>query len=336
VTSVSLNFIRSAWLALGLLAVALPTAAAAEALVGQPAPKFKPGEFVSGTPWPARRRERRVVLIHFFRTWDRPSEAQVPHLDRLHELYDARGLDVVAVTNEDPATARAFVERTSATHPVVAEKGDSSQRFGLLTGFPTAYLIDVEGVVRWRGNWAQEGEKTIVELLRSVVLRPKLPARFTDISAAVRVEDFARAATAIASAKKRDSTTQSDRAALDRMVAWVNDAGRADLARAAPAVADKDHYATWVVYDGVRARFEGFDVADEAEQLIRRLLVDTQRLREMKGGRALAEARERIRDLTPEKAVQSLRRAMAPYRGTRAAKRAKELIAALERKPDSD
>jgi thiol-disulfide isomerase/thioredoxin len=59
------------------------------------------------------------TLYAFFHTDCPTSEMTIPFLDRLQEIGDGRGLRVVAVSQDDPATTEAFVSRLGLTVPVL-------------------------------------------------------------------------------------------------------------------------------------------------------------------------------------------------------------------------
>ena len=122
----------------------------------------------------------RPVLLVFGATWCPHCQAEVAVLNRVQERFAGQGLAVLGVSaspigmdGRGPASLgdlERFVKTYGARYPHLYDAGLlGAQRYGV-RGFPTLYLVDGEGVVRY----AASGEVPEAELARAVqgVLAP--------------------------------------------------------------------------------------------------------------------------------------------------------------------
>jgi len=120
------------------------------------------------------------VLLVFGATWCSHCQAEVPVLNRVQDRFAGQGLEVLGVSaspigmdGRGPASLgdlERFVKTYGARYPHVYDAGLlGAQRYGV-RGFPTLYLVDGEGVIRY----AASGEVPEAELARAVqgVLAP--------------------------------------------------------------------------------------------------------------------------------------------------------------------
>jgi peroxiredoxin len=111
----------------------------------------------------------KVVLLNFWATWCGPCRAELPRFDRWQAKYQARGLQVLAISmDDDPALARGVVDKLGLHFPVVMGDSQLGSLYGGVFGLPVTYLIDRNGVVRRRIEGEAKSdvlEKEIVALL---------------------------------------------------------------------------------------------------------------------------------------------------------------------------
>jgi thiol-disulfide isomerase/thioredoxin len=91
----------------------------------------------------------KVVLIDFWATWCAPCIAIMPQVDALHKTYGPKGLEVMAISDEDPATIKKFKARRSEKYPVYLDpRREANSAYGVV-GIPTLVVIDRKGQVAY-------------------------------------------------------------------------------------------------------------------------------------------------------------------------------------------
>jgi peroxiredoxin len=87
----------------------------------------------------------KVVFLDFWATWCPPCRESLPKTQKLHKRFGAKGLAVVAITNEDRATAEAFCKKNGYSFPVYTDgPGTASLAFDVY-GIPTFAIVDRAG-----------------------------------------------------------------------------------------------------------------------------------------------------------------------------------------------
>ena len=120
--------------------------------VGQPAPAYAATSLAGDSVSLAGLRGD-VVLLNIWATWCHPCRTEIPELERLHQRFQSRGLEVIGVSvdvgGEDGAVA-AFGKEYGLTYPVWRDPdGRVSTLFAAL-GVPATYLIGRDGTLLWR------------------------------------------------------------------------------------------------------------------------------------------------------------------------------------------
>jgi peroxiredoxin len=95
----------------------------------------------------------RVVLLNVWATWCHPCREEIPILRALHEQYASRGLELVGVSVDargEEETIREFAKDFRMTYPLWLDPDERVQSTFLAIGVPATFLIDRNGVLRWR------------------------------------------------------------------------------------------------------------------------------------------------------------------------------------------
>ncbi|MCK5769813.1 TlpA disulfide reductase family protein [Algiphilus sp.] len=132
------------------------TAAAVE--VGEPAPPIT-GPRADGSSFELSELSGDIVYVDFWASWCAPCRAAMPRLDELHASLGARGFSVVGVNvDRKRRSAERMLEQVPVDFPVVFDpEGQWAERYAL-PGMPSGYLIDGDGVVRYRHTGYREGD----------------------------------------------------------------------------------------------------------------------------------------------------------------------------------
>lgn len=94
-----------------------------------------------------------VVLLNVWATWCIPCRREVPELQALHQKFEAKGLRVLGVSvdgGEADADVAAFAKDFQMTYPILRDPGERVLSVFRIQGVPASYLIDRQGIVRWR------------------------------------------------------------------------------------------------------------------------------------------------------------------------------------------
>ena len=119
----------------------------------------------------------RVVLVNLWATWCGPCVREMPDLARLAATYEALGLTVVALSDEDETTVLPFVKRT-ATDSIVglADLGGLPDPYARASSTrPVTFLIARDGTLKRLVVGGQTYEA--FEALVADELQPNLAAR---------------------------------------------------------------------------------------------------------------------------------------------------------------
>jgi peroxiredoxin len=94
-----------------------------------------------------------VVLLNVWATWCIPCRREIPELQALHQDYESKGLRIWGVSvdaGEADADVNAFIKDFSMTYIVLRDPAERVLSTFRIQGVPASYLIDREGIVRWR------------------------------------------------------------------------------------------------------------------------------------------------------------------------------------------
>ena len=87
----------------------------------------------------------KITVLDFWATWCGPCLASMPRLEKLARAHP--DVAVVTINLDDPVAARAVFDGHGYTMALVADDGDTSQRYGV-SSIPHTVIIDRGGVVR--------------------------------------------------------------------------------------------------------------------------------------------------------------------------------------------
>ncbi len=140
--------------------------------VGLPVPAYTAMSLAGDTVSIAGQRGK-VVLLNVWATWCHPCRDEIPELQGIHEKYRARGLELVGVsvdTDGADETIREFMRDYSMTYPVWRDPGERVSAQFHIVGVPTTFLIDREGVLRWRKTGPiKPGDATLTRALEQAL-----------------------------------------------------------------------------------------------------------------------------------------------------------------------
>lgn len=91
----------------------------------------------------------KVVLINFWATWCPYCRHEMPDMESFYRDYQAKGFEIVALSQDDDvAKVAAFIAKEAYHFPVALEPAGASAAFGGVSRLPTSFVIDKQGRVR--------------------------------------------------------------------------------------------------------------------------------------------------------------------------------------------
>ncbi|MCK0069994.1 DsbE family thiol:disulfide interchange protein [Kordiimonas laminariae] len=135
-------------------------------MIGKPVPTFEIPNLFDGQSalTDARLRSGKPVIVNFFASWCLPCRAEHENLVTLASGYT---VDVIGIAyKDDPEASRDFLDELG--NPYAAAGVDRDGRLAIdwgVSGVPETFLIDGEGVIRYRHWGPIVGDSLRVQLL---------------------------------------------------------------------------------------------------------------------------------------------------------------------------
>ncbi len=95
----------------------------------------------------------KVVLLNIWATWCHPCRTEIPELRQIHAKYQERGLELIGVSVDSDGTdesVRKFMADFQMTFPIWRDPEERISTRFLAVGVPATFLIDRDGILRWR------------------------------------------------------------------------------------------------------------------------------------------------------------------------------------------
>lgn len=120
--------------------------------VGAPAPAYGTVDLQGDSVYLSDLRDK-VVLLNVWATWCEPCREEIPALQALQEEYSPRGFEVVGVSIDfasERSKLRPFADSFGVTYTLWHDANDAVMRRFRVVGAPATFLIDRDGVLRWK------------------------------------------------------------------------------------------------------------------------------------------------------------------------------------------
>ncbi|HEX4145096.1 MAG TPA: M56 family metallopeptidase [Pirellulales bacterium] len=139
-----------------------------DAMEDQPPPAWQLADWLNTEPGgldPQKLRGK-VVLVDFWGTWCGPCRAMTPKLQALDEKYRDQGLVVLGIhTTKGAEEMPEYVKEHKIGWPQAADVDKATVGAWKVAGFPTLYLIDRWGNLRFADIYRDDAEAAVIELL---------------------------------------------------------------------------------------------------------------------------------------------------------------------------
>ena len=132
--------------------------------IGKTAPEIE-GEDIDGKPMKLSDYRGKVVLVSFWATWCGPCMAAVPHERSLVKRLDEKPFALLGINaDQDRDAVKPVIAKEGITWPSWWDGGSASGPIASqwnISVWPTLYLLDGQGVVRYKGDYlASQGVRT--------------------------------------------------------------------------------------------------------------------------------------------------------------------------------
>jgi len=110
----------------------------------------------------------KIALIHFWASWCPTCRGEMSALDAAGSKYRDKGVMPYSIgIGEKRETAEAYIKRLYLTYPVLLDPGSSTQKQFGISGIPTYYILDREGVIRYKilGEAERNGLDKMIQAL---------------------------------------------------------------------------------------------------------------------------------------------------------------------------
>jgi thiol-disulfide isomerase/thioredoxin len=92
----------------------------------------------------------KVVLVNFWATWCPPCRKEMPSMNRLAEKLAGKPFAILGVdAGESAEEVRAFLRQVPVNFPILLDEEGSSLKPWQVFVFPTSYIIDKQGRLRF-------------------------------------------------------------------------------------------------------------------------------------------------------------------------------------------
>ncbi len=154
----------------GCLAYANPAGAIEEGKAAPPA-EIK---LFDGSRFNLAEQAGKVVIINIWATWCAPCRAEMPALDAYYQQHRAEGLQMIAISMDDPkdeAKAREVVRAFAFSAGMIRDA--NIKGYGRIWRVPLTFVIDRRGILRKDGWYGDPGidlpllEKIVTPLLNA-------------------------------------------------------------------------------------------------------------------------------------------------------------------------
>jgi peroxiredoxin len=100
---------------------------------------------LDGNTWTLQNLQGKVVLVNFWATWCPPCRKEMPDLDELSTELKAKGLVVLAISNEEPQKVRAFAAEHRYRFPLLLDTDGNVSKHFRVEGIPKTFIYNRDG-----------------------------------------------------------------------------------------------------------------------------------------------------------------------------------------------
>jgi thiol-disulfide isomerase/thioredoxin len=107
-----------------------------------------------------------VVLLNIWATWCPPCREETPELVNLSKKYKNKDVEFlgVSIDKQGKSVVEPYVKKYHIPYPITIDDGHIMQKYGPVMGYPTTYIIDQQGNLRYFATGAVTGKEVKIRL----------------------------------------------------------------------------------------------------------------------------------------------------------------------------
>jgi len=142
-----------------LLALLLCSNIYAQVKIGEKAPKIFLDEIYNSNSSEipsVESLENNVVVLYFWATWCKPCVSSFPKINELYKKYEKDNVKIIAITDDPKEKLENFLNKANVTFLIGRDNSEKSFANYNVSGRPTVYIINNQGVVVYQGRTITE------------------------------------------------------------------------------------------------------------------------------------------------------------------------------------
>lgn len=109
----------------------------------------------------------KIVLLDFWATWCPPCKEAMPGMQRLHDRFAKRGVEVIGLNCWESGDAAGYMARNGLNYRLLLKADEVANAYAV-SGIPTFYIIDEDGrVIERHVGFAPEAEEKLGEMIEA-------------------------------------------------------------------------------------------------------------------------------------------------------------------------
>ena len=100
---------------------------------------------LGGKNWTLRQLAGKVVLVNFWATWCPPCRKEMPDLDSIYKRFSAKGLVILAISDEERAKVTPFIVDQKVSYPILLDPDRKVNTLFDVQGIPKTFIYDRSG-----------------------------------------------------------------------------------------------------------------------------------------------------------------------------------------------
>lgn len=256
--------------------------------------------------------------------------AGVPHLQELHDEFNSKGFELVAVSNEDIGKIQSgLIDAKKVTYGVVrADVGSIYENRGI----PHSWVLDADGKCIYKGHPSGVTAEKVREWVADLAPTKVDKELHKDLRSAVKAFDKGEIGKAQVEANEAEAAAEDEAAKADAeyLLKLVDKHVKLYEGKMAKAKETGDLVALGKTLTEASEAFKGSELGDKWEGELKELEKSDDYKNTVKAAEDLDKIRDKLEDMRPSSARKKLEKIAEKYPDTPAGKEAAELAKRFE------